>query len=66
LAVLAREGTTENVGRFGSCPRQETGEPPPPSGTGGDFKLSVDLDFIAYREKQGLLVTQRPKARGKS
>ena len=41
------------------------GEPPLPTGTGGEFKLSVDLDFIVYCEKQGLLVTQNPKARKK-
>jgi len=37
------------------------GEPPAPIGTGGKLSLSVDLDFIAFRESQGHLVTQKPK-----
>lgn len=39
------------------------GDPPLPVGTGGRLWINVDIDFIIFREKQGHLVTQNPKAR---
>ena len=38
------------------------GDPPLPIGTGDKLWICPDLDFISFREGQGKLVTQHPKA----